>query len=99
MNKSLQILAFSIAAFLVSAYPANSCSKSQSQGNLSYSDFINKVQSDEINQVRVSADRTYATFNSKKDNSVVRVALPQDPNFIDTMTKNGVDIVFIPAPR
>jgi cell division protease FtsH len=99
MNKSLKMLGFCIAVVLFSAYPAHSCSKSKSQINLSYSDFINKVQSDEINQVRVSADRTYATFNSKKDNSVVRVALPQDPNFIDTMTKNGVDIVVIPAPR
>jgi hypothetical protein len=44
-------------------------------------------------------DQTYVTSNSTKDNSVVRVDLLKDPNFIDTMVKNGVDIVVIPVPR
>jgi hypothetical protein len=40
MNKSLQMLGCSMVAIIISVYPANSFSKSQSQDNLPYSTLI-----------------------------------------------------------
>jgi hypothetical protein len=78
MNKLLQIFGCSIAAVLVSVYPANSFSKFQSQDNFSYSNFISldvdrtkyvqystfisMIQANEINDVTVIFDKDYGSF-------------------------------------
>jgi cell division protease FtsH len=99
MHKLWQVLGFSIIAALTSISPAHSCSNSQSQSTILYSEFISRVQADEINQVRISADRSYAIFYRKPDNSPVRVNLPTDPTLIETLVNNGVDITVMPPER
>jgi hypothetical protein len=79
MNKSLQMLGFSIAAVLVSAYPANSFSKSQSQDNLSYSNFISL---DVVNQARHKPYFSYSTFISMvQANEINDITVWYDRNY------------------
>jgi hypothetical protein len=79
MNKSLQMLGFSIAAVLVSAYPANSFSKSQSQDNLSYSTFISL---DVVDEARRIPYFSYSTFISMvQANEINDITVWYDRNY------------------
>ncbi|NJP11555.1 MAG: ATP-dependent metallopeptidase FtsH/Yme1/Tma family protein [Leptolyngbyaceae cyanobacterium RU_5_1] len=79
----------------------------QSQGGrdiIPYSDFIQRVEAGKprvgnaentkVGKVRISADRSYARF--RDGNTEVTVNLPNDPELIDILTKNGVDIAVLP---
>jgi cell division protease FtsH len=68
----------------------------QAQSRVLYSDFLKKVEAKEISQVGLSSDKTRAMFTNQKDNSRVVVDLPNDPGFIDILSKNNVDIVILP---
>lgn len=76
----------------------------QSRDTLPYSDFMQKVEAGKpragetentkIGKVRISADRSYARF--RDGNTEVSVNLPNDPELIDILTKDGVDIAVMP---
>jgi len=59
-----------------------------------YSQFIEEVQAKKIEKVQISADRSMARF--RHDNNYVLVNLPNDPDLINLLTKNGVDIAVLP---
>ena len=67
----------------------------QTQETWKYSQFIQQVESQNVDKVSISADRTAATVKVA-DGSVVAVNLPNDPDLINILTKNNVDISVTP---
>lgn len=59
-----------------------------------YSQFIEKVQEGKIEKVRISADRSIAVVQD--GNNRVVVNLPNDPELINILTSNKVDISVLP---
>lgn len=59
-----------------------------------YSQFIEQVQEGKIEKVQISADRSVARFRSGNTYSVVN--LPDDPDLINILTANKVDISVLP---
>lgn len=59
-----------------------------------YSQFIEQVQEGKIEKVQISADRSVARFRSGNAYSVVN--LPDDPDLINILTANKVDISVLP---
>ena len=60
-----------------------------------YSKLIDEVQNHKIETVKISADRTYAQVIDR-DGTPIRVSLPNDPQLIDILSDNGVDIAVLP---
>ncbi|TAD79146.1 MAG: ATP-dependent metallopeptidase FtsH/Yme1/Tma family protein [Oscillatoriales cyanobacterium] len=56
-----------------------------------YSQFVQEVQSKKVDRVRISADRSRALATTQ-DGSTVLVNLPNDPEIINILTDNSVDI-------
>lgn len=56
-----------------------------------YSQFIQQVESNNVHKVSISSDRTLAKVKVA-DGSVVRVNLPNDPELINILTQNNIDI-------
>ncbi len=60
-----------------------------------YSQFIQEVEKGRIERVNLSSDRAKALVTSLDGNKVL-VNLPNDPDLIDILTKNNVDISVLP---
>ncbi|MFM2314461.1 MAG: cell division protein FtsH [Cyanobacteriota bacterium] len=60
-----------------------------------YSKLIDEVQSNQIETVKISADRTQAQVIDR-EGTPIRVNLPNDPQLIDILSDNGVDIAVLP---
>jgi cell division protease FtsH len=67
----------------------------QSRETWRYSQFIQEVESNRVEKVSLSSDRSRALVTAQ-DGSKVLVNLPSDPELIDTLTKNNVDISVLP---
>jgi cell division protease FtsH len=61
-----------------------------------YQRFIQEVESNNVNRVSLSADRSRALVQAQ-DGSRILVNLPDDRELINTLTKNNVDITVLPA--
>ena len=61
-----------------------------------YSRFINAVESQQIERISISSDRTKAEFTDPSGNGRVVVNLPNDRELISILTDNKVDIVVLP---
>lgn len=70
--------------------------QTQSRPVLKYSEFINQVENNQIDRVRLSADRTQAQVPNPKGGQPILVNLPNDPQLINILTKNEVDIAVLP---
>jgi cell division protease FtsH len=68
----------------------------QAQETIRYDQFIRDVTSGKVESVRLSADRTKATFPAQDGTQVLVNLLPNDTQLIDILTKNGVDIAVQP---
>ncbi|KFF41372.1 MAG: ATP-dependent zinc metalloprotease FtsH3 [Candidatus Atelocyanobacterium thalassa] len=93
-NAGLYGLLLIVILALVSAFLDNS--NTQSRENLTYSDFINQVENNQIEQVILSADRTQAKVSSSSGGAPSLVNLPNDPELINILSKNKVDIIIQP---
>ena len=60
-----------------------------------YSQFVSQVQSGQVEKVSISADRTRATAKTSGGETVL-VNLPNDPEMLNILQKNGVDISVSP---
>ncbi len=60
-----------------------------------YSQFIDEVQGDKVERVNLSADRSIAIATAR-DGQRFTVNLPNDPELIDILSNNGVDISVLP---
>ncbi len=65
------------------------------QDTWSYSQFINRVEASDVNRVSISQDRSKALAVTS-DGSQVLVNLPNDPELLDILAKNSVDIAVLP---
>ncbi len=70
--------------------------ETQSRDTWAYSQFIDQVTSDQVETVKISADRSQAVA-TKLDGEQVLVNLPpNDPGLINILTENRVDIAVLP---
>lgn len=60
-----------------------------------YSKLINEVQNNQVETVKISADRTKAQVIDREGTPIL-VNLPNDPQLIDILSNNGVDIAVLP---
>ncbi|MEY2856916.1 MAG: cell division protein FtsH [Cyanobacteriota bacterium] len=60
-----------------------------------YSKLIDEVQNHKVETVKISADRTQAQVIDR-EGTPIRVNLPNDPQLIDILSDNGVDIAVLP---
>ncbi|WP_421657290.1 ATP-dependent zinc metalloprotease FtsH3 [Leptothermofonsia sp. ETS-13] len=63
---------------------------------LRYSEFITQVQEGKIEKVQISADRSVARVRNPNGNTYSIVNLPSDPDLINILTANKVDISVLP---
>ena len=68
----------------------------QSREPLTYSEFINKVENNKVTRVTLSADRTEARVPNPNGGAPLVVNLPNDPELINILTQNNVDIAVQP---
>ena len=67
----------------------------QARTTWAYSKLIDEVQSNKIETVKISADRTKAQVINSEGTPIL-VNLPNDPQLIDILSDNGVDIAGLP---
>ncbi|WP_319422497.1 ATP-dependent zinc metalloprotease FtsH3 [Pleurocapsa sp. FMAR1] len=67
----------------------------QTRETWAYSKLIDEVQSHKIETVKISADRTKAQVIDR-EGTPITVNLPNDPQLIDILSDNGVDIAVLP---
>lgn len=60
-----------------------------------YSQFINQVENGQVEKVSISSDRARATAKTS-DGQTVLINLPNDPEMLNILQKNGVDISVSP---
>ncbi len=60
-----------------------------------YSEFVNEVETNKVERVNLSADRSQAIATSR-DGQRYLVNLPNDPELIDILSENKVDISVLP---
>lgn len=63
----------------------------ETQATWRYSEFINNVEQGKVETVKLNGDRSQATATAQ-DGRQIKVNLPDDPQLIDTLTENNVDI-------
>ncbi len=68
----------------------------QSRETWRYSQFIQEVEKGRVEKVSLSSDRSTAVVTSKYDPNKKLVTLVNDPELINTLTKNNVDISVLP---
>jgi len=68
----------------------------QSRETLTYSEFINRVENNQIERVDISADRTQAQTPNPEGGAPLLVNLPPDPGLINILTEHNVDITVRP---
>ncbi|HIK29092.1 MAG: ATP-dependent zinc metalloprotease FtsH3 [Oscillatoriaceae bacterium SKW80] len=61
-----------------------------------YSQFIQEVQNKRVEKVSISADRTKAIVQAQNGNKILVNLPPNDPELIDILTDNGVNIEVLP---
>ncbi|WP_107670124.1 ATP-dependent zinc metalloprotease FtsH3 [Cyanothece sp. BG0011] len=93
-NAGLYALLLIVVLALASAFLDNN--NSQSRENLTYSQFIERVESKKVDRVTLSADRTQAKVPNPQGGAPLLVNLPNDPDLINILSENGVDIAVQP---
>jgi cell division protease FtsH len=63
--------------------------------NWHYSKLVDQVQKHQIEKIRISPDRSVASLTGP-DGTPIQVNLPPDPQLIDILTENKVDITVMP---
>ena len=67
----------------------------QARENWPYSKLIDQVENHKVETVKISADRTKAVVTDQEGNPIL-VNLPNDPQLIDILMENQVDIAVLP---
>ncbi|CUR35868.1 Cell division protein FtsH; ATP-dependent zinc-metallo protease [Planktothrix tepida PCC 9214] len=67
----------------------------QTRESWKYSTFIQEVKSNKVERVSLSSDRSRALVTAQDGNKIL-VNLPNDPELIDILTQNNVDISVLP---
>ena len=90
----LGLVVITLATNSVASQPAT-------QAEWSYSKLLEEVRKKPagVSRISISSDRTFAEVTvagGSEGNKKVRVKLPNDPNFIRTMTENNIEIDVAP---
>ncbi|MDJ0845592.1 ATP-dependent zinc metalloprotease FtsH3 [Crocosphaera sp.] len=93
-NAGLYALLLIVVLALASAFLDNN--NPQSRENLTYSEFIERVESNKVDRVTLSSDRTQAKVPNPEGGAPLLVNLPNDPDLINILSQNGVDIAVQP---
>lgn len=64
-----------------------------------YNKFIQEVKKGKVEKVSLSADKSKAIAKVKQDPNQKEVTLMDDPNLINILTQNQVDISVLPPNR
>ena len=91
-NAGLYALLAIVVIALATAFFDN---QPQSQQTWKYSKLIDEVKTGRVESIRISADRTRAVVPAQ-DGTPVLVNLPNDPQLINILAENGVDIAVLP---
>ena len=67
----------------------------QTRQTWAYSKLIDQVENNQVETVKISADRTRAVVTDQEGNPIL-VNLPNDPQLIDILMENNVDIAVLP---
>lgn len=70
--------------------------KPQTTETLRYSQFLDKVESKQIESVRISSDRTKGLVTAQDGGKYLVNLIPNDSELIDTLERNRVDIAVLP---
>ncbi len=70
--------------------------ETQSRQTWAYSQFIDQVTSDQVETVKISADRSQAVATRLDGEQVLVNLPPNDPGLINILTENRVDIAVLP---
>lgn len=92
-NAGLYALLLIVVLALASAFFEQ---QPQSREPLTYSEFIKKVENNKITRVTLSADRTEARVPNPSGGAPLLVNLPDDPDLINILIRNNVDIAVQP---
>ncbi len=92
-NAGLYALLLIVVLALASAFLDR---QPQSREVLSYSDFMQKVETNQIERVSISADRTQARVPNPNGGPQYVVNLPNDPDLINILSQHNVDIAVQP---
>jgi len=93
-NAGLYALLFIVVIALGTAFFDNN--QAQNRETWRYSEFIQEVQNKRVEKVSLSADRSTALVTPKYDPNKRVVTLVNDPELINTLTENNVDISVLP---
>ncbi len=93
-NAGLYALLFIVVIALGTALFDNS--QAQNRETWRYSEFIQKVEKGEVQKVSLSSDRSIARVTTTNEENKKDVTLVNDPDLINTLTKNNVDISVMP---
>jgi len=91
-NAGLYVLLFIVVLALGSAFLDN---PRENREVWKYSELIRQVENGSVERIRLTADRSQAIVPTP-DGQQVLVNLPNDPQLIDILTQNGVDIAVQP---
>ncbi|MDJ0601990.1 MAG: ATP-dependent zinc metalloprotease FtsH3 [Crocosphaera sp.] len=93
-NAGLYALLLIVVLALASAFLDNN--NTQSRESLTYSEFIERVESNKIDRVTLSSDRTQARVPNPDGGAPLLVNLPNDPDLINILSEHKVDIAVQP---
>ncbi|MGF1495195.1 MAG: ATP-dependent zinc metalloprotease FtsH3 [Microcoleaceae cyanobacterium] len=88
---------YALLAIVIVALATTIFEEKPTQGRVTwkYSEFVQNVESDQVERVSISADRTKALATAE-DGSKVVVNLPNDPDLINILSQHDVDITVSP---
>jgi cell division protease FtsH len=86
---------YALLAIVVIALATAFLDQPQSQETWKYSKLLDEVRSHKVESVKISSDRTKAVVTAQ-DGTPVLVNLPNDPQLINILADNGVDISVLP---
>ena len=93
-NAGLYALLFIVVIALGTAFFDNN--QAQNRETWRYSEFIQKVENREVQKVSLSSDRSTALVTTTNEENKKIVTLVNDPDLINTLTQNNVDISVLP---
>ncbi|MGB3637884.1 MAG: ATP-dependent zinc metalloprotease FtsH3 [Rivularia sp. (in: cyanobacteria)] len=93
-NAGLYALLFIVVIALGTAFFDNN--QAQNRETWRYSEFIQKVENREVQKVSLSSDRSTALVTTTNEENKKIVTLVNDPDLINTLTENNVDISVLP---
>ncbi|MDY6899874.1 MAG: ATP-dependent zinc metalloprotease FtsH3 [Cyanobacteriota bacterium] len=93
-NAGLYALLFIVVIALGTAFFDNN--QAQNWESWRYSQFVQEVENGRVEKVSLSSDRSTAVVKTNFDDTKKRVTLVNDPELIQTLTENNVDISVLP---